>query len=330
MFRRTFQNFLVLGLLVAAPTAYAADGSAEAPGYGGAGYGELEKPDQAVDHNPALSLRKPKPEPKADPKPDNAPQATGSGGNPLLTTFGVSSSRVYLYGKAARVNFQINDGADTVSVRLVVVSATTGQRVRTIDLGAQATGVAHSYRFTGREDGALPAGRYHVKVRARDGSGNALVRAAQTSAVDEVGVFPYRFPLKGNFPYGDPGSRFGAKRTGHSHQGQDIGAPEGTQIRAARGGIVTTVAYQASGAGHYVVIDGAGQNRDYVYMHMQTGSVRVHEGQRVRTGQWIGSVGNTGASFGAHLHFEIWKGPWYGGGEPVDPFPSLRRWDRWS
>ncbi len=311
---------------MAAPTASATDGSAEAPGYGGAGWGELEKPAQSVDRNPALSNRKPKPEPK----PNNTPTATGSGGHPLLTTFGVNSPRLYLYGKAARVNFQINDRASTVTVKLVVVSATTGQRVRTIDLGSQATGVAHSYRFNGREGGALPAGRYRVRVRAHDGAGNSLVRRARTSAVDEIGVFPYRFPLKGNFPYGDPGSRFGAARSGHSHQGQDIGAPEGTQIRAVRGGVVKTVAYQAGGAGNYIVIDGAGQRRDYVYMHLQTGSTRVREGQRVRTGAWIGSVGNTGASFGAHLHFEIWKGPWFAGGEPIDPYRSLRRWDRWS
>lgn len=294
------------------------------PAYGGAGYGELEKPDQSVDRNPALSEQKPKPKRKSTPK------ATGSGGHPLLTAFGVGSPRVYLYGRAARVNFQINDRADTVSVRLVVVSATTGARVRTIDLGAQTTGVAHSYRFTGREGGALPAGRYRVRVRARDGAGNALVRSAGTSAVDEIGVFPYRFPLKGNFTYGDPGSRFGAPRSGHTHQGQDIAAPEGTQIRAVRGGVVKTVAYQAAGAGNYIVIDGAGQRRDYVYMHLQTGSTRVREGQRVPTGAWIGSVGNTGASFGAHLHFEIWRGPWWGGGEPFDPIRSLRRWDRWS
>jgi murein DD-endopeptidase MepM/ murein hydrolase activator NlpD len=313
---------------VAAPTASATDGSAEAPGYGGAGYGELEKPSQSVDRNPALENRKPKPKPQ--PKPDSTPRATGSGGHPLLTTFGVGSPRLYLFGKAARVSFQINDRASSVAVKLVVVSATTGQRVRTIDLGAQATGVAHSYRFTGREGGALPAGRYRVRVHARDGAGNSLVRGARTSAVDEIGIFPYRFPLKGNFPYGDPGSRFGAARSGHSHQGQDIGAPEGTQIRAARGGIVKTVAYQAGGAGNYIVIDGAGQRRDYVYMHLQTGSTRVREGQRVRTGAWIGSVGNTGASFGAHLHFEIWKGPWFAGGEPIDPYRSLRRWDRWS
>jgi murein DD-endopeptidase MepM/ murein hydrolase activator NlpD len=319
MSHRTLPKLAVISLLVAAPAASASDGTAEVPAYGGAGYGQLAQPQQTVDRDPA----------EAEQEPKDAPKATGSGGRPLLTTFGVSS-RVYIYGKAARVSFQINDGAPTVSVRLVVVSSTTGTRVRTIDLGEQTTGVPHTYRFTGREGGELPAGRYRVRVRARDGAGNTLVRNAGTSAVDEIGIYPYRFPLKGNFPYGDPGSRFGAPRSGHKHQGQDIAAPEGTQIRAARGGIVKEVAYQAGGAGNYIVIDGAGEGRDYVYMHLLTGSTRVREGQRVRTGEWIASVGNTGASFGAHLHFEIWRGPWYAGGEPIDPFPSLRRWDRWS
>ena len=325
MFHRTLLKLAVLSLL-AAPGAAAADGTAEVPAYGGAGFGELEKPQQSVDRNPALSEQKPKPKPE----PKDAPQANGAGGNPLLTTFGVGSPRVYLYGKAAQISFQINDRADTVSVHLVVRSAATGARVRTISLGNQSTGVPHTYRFTGREGGALPAGRYRIRVRARDGAGNSLVRGAQTSATDEVGVFPYRFPLKGNFPYGDSGSRFGAPRSGHTHQGQDIAAPEGTQVRAARGGIVRTVAYQANGAGNYIVIDGAGQKRDYVYMHLLTGSTRVREGQRVKTGQWIAGAGNTGASFGNHLHFEIWQGTWYAGGEPIDPYPSLRSWDRWS
>jgi murein DD-endopeptidase MepM/ murein hydrolase activator NlpD len=321
---RTLPKLAVLALLVSAPAASAHDGGAEVPEYGGAGYGELDSPDQQVDRNPAVSEQKPKPEPK------DAPEATGSGGHPLLTNFSVGSSRMYLYGRSARVTFQINDGAETVSVRLVVLSATTGNKVRTIDLGAQTTGVVHTYRFTGREDGALPAGRYRVRVGARDGAGNGLVRNAGTSAVDEIGVFPYRFPLKGNFPFGDPGSRFGAPRSGHKHQGQDISAPEGTQVRAPRGGVVKTIAFQREGAGNYIVIDGAGEKHDYVFMHLQTGSIRVEEGERVKTGEWIANVGNTGASFGAHLHFEIWQGPWWGGGEPFDPYPLLRNWDSWS
>ena len=324
MSRRTLPKLAVLFLLVAAPTASASDGAAEVPKYGGAGYGELEQPQQTVDRDPAEAEQKPKPEPK------DAPKATGSGGHPLLTTFGVGSPRVYIYGRSARVSFQINDGAATVSVRLVVVSATTGTKVRTIDLGEQTTGVLHSYGFNGREGGELPAGRYRVRVRARDAAGNTLVRNAGTSAVDEIGVYPYRFPLKGTFTYGEPGSRFGDPRSGHTHQGQDVPAPEGTQIRAVRGGLVKEVAYQAGGSGNYIVIDGAGESRDYVYMHLQTGSTRVQKGERVATGEWIGSVGNTGASFGAHLHFEIWQGPWWGGGEPIDPLPFLQRWDSWS
>jgi murein DD-endopeptidase MepM/ murein hydrolase activator NlpD len=322
---RIFLKLAVLAL-VAAPAASASDGAAEVPVYGGAGYGELERPDRSVDTDAANAEQEAEPKPKRKRKP----KAKDSGGRPVLTTFGVRSSRLYLYGRSARIKFQIDDGADTVSVKLVVVSASTGARVRKINLGERETGVAHTYRFTGREGGSLPSGRYRVRVRARDGGGNKLVRSAGTSAVDEIGVYPYRFPLKGNFPYGDPGSRFGAPRSGHKHQGQDIAAPEGTQIRAVRGGIVKTVAYQAGGAGNYIVIDGAGENRDYVYMHLQSDSTRVREGQRVATGAWIGNVGNTGASFGAHLHFEIWRGQWWGGGDPIDPYHALRRWDSWS
>ena len=87
------------------------------------------------------------------------------------------------------------------------------------------------------------------------------------------------------------------------------------------------VRYQAAGAGHYVVLDGAGEERDYVFMHLATGTTLVREGQTVTTGQQLAQVGNTGRSFGAHLHFEIWDGGgWYTGGKPIDPLPLLKAW----
>jgi murein DD-endopeptidase MepM/ murein hydrolase activator NlpD len=52
----------------------------------------------------------------------------------------------------------------------------------------------------------------------------------------------------------------------------------------------------------------------------------VSTGDPVRTGQLVGEVGNTGRSFGAHLHFEIWVGGWFSGGAPVDPLPFLQAW----
>ena len=135
------------------------------------------------------------------------------------------------------------------------------------------------------------------------------------------------FPIAGAFSWGGPGGRFGTPRSGHSHQGQDLTAAEGTPVVAPFSGTVQTVAYQASGAGHYVVLDGTGEDRDYVFMHLRSGSVAVIEGQRVRGGARIGEVGNTGRSFGAHLHFEIWTGAgWYSGGQPIDPLPLLRAW----
>jgi murein DD-endopeptidase MepM/ murein hydrolase activator NlpD len=80
-----------------------------------------------------------------------------------------------------------------------------------------------------------------------------------------------------------------------------------------------------------VVLDGGGEDRDYAFMHLRAGSVVVEEGDRVRTGQHIADVGDTGRSSGPHLHFEVWPGGWHeAGGEPVDPLPLLRAWDGFS
>ena len=173
--------------------------------------------------------------------------------------------------------------------------------------------------------GAVPADpRLRAERRKRDRLAAAR-RARRLSARRETG---HRFPLVGTYSYGSSGARFGAPRRGHIHQGQDLAAAEGTPIVAPRGGVVKAVAYQARGAGHYVVLDGSGEDRDYVFMHMRTGSVAVTKGQSVRLGQTLGEVGNTGRSFGAHLHFEIWVGGgWYTGGRPVDPLPYLRIWE---
>jgi len=137
----------------------------------------------------------------------------------------------------------------------------------------------------------------------------------------------HHFPIAGPFDFGGAGGRFGAGRNGHAHQGQDLAAAAGTPVVAPVAGVIQAVQYQGSGAGHYVVLDGDGVDRDYVFMHLQTGSIPVPEGTRVRGGQLIGRVGHTGRSFGSHLHFEIWVGGgWYSGGRPTDPLPLLRSW----
>ncbi len=152
-------------------------------------------------------------------------------------------------------------------------------------------------------------------------------RRVPSGAVGRPPRADHRFPVAGPYGLGEQGSRFGAPRSGHTHQGQDIAAAEGTPVVAPFPGLVFAVRYQAAGAGHYVVLDGDGEDRDYVFMHLRAGSIPVREGQRVRGGARLGEVGNTGRSFGAHLHFEIWVGGgWFKGGHPIDPLPLLRAW----
>jgi murein DD-endopeptidase MepM/ murein hydrolase activator NlpD len=139
--------------------------------------------------------------------------------------------------------------------------------------------------------------------------------AAATSAI---------FPVQGPYSFGD---RFGVGRPDHIHQGQDIPAAEGTPVVTPRAGTVYWVAYQAAGAGYYVVVAGD-DGRDYVFMHLQAGSTAVAKGQPVLAGQRIGLVGHTGDAQGPHLHFEIWVNGWWASkaSTPIDPLPELQAW----
>jgi murein DD-endopeptidase MepM/ murein hydrolase activator NlpD len=74
------------------------------------------------------------------------------------------------------------------------------------------------------------------------------------------------------------------------------------------------------------VLDGDGEDRDYVFMHLRAGSILVAPTQQVSAGQPLAQVGNTGSSSGPHLHFEVWVGSWHAGGQPVDPLPLLQQW----
>lgn len=263
------------------------------------------------------------------PSPRRRPSRTT--GRPVLSAFSARPSRLFIYGAPVAVAFRIADRSRAVRARLDVV-APGGRRVlRRIDLGMRRTGVTQSYRLSGREGGPLPQGAFELRLSARDPGGLTLRRTARATGVRRLSFYWHHFPLRGNFGFGGEGSRFGAGRPGHTHQGQDIPAPMGTPVLAPRGGRIRSVAYEAAGAGYYVVLDGAGESRDYVFMHLQTGSIRVRRGELVRTGESLAGVGNTGISEGPHLHFEVWEGgPWRAGGRPVDPLPYLQNWDGWS
>lgn len=246
-----------------------------------------------------------------------------SGNSPLdVASFALNGSHFYEYGRSIRATFAV--AGKRGSAKLKLVFAQRGKRVKVVDLGERAAGSHTAVVPTA----GLPAGELDVRLSGRDSRGR-VVRAAGARSID---VRSHRFPVVGAHTFGGEGSRFGADRDGgnRSHQGQDVSAPVGTPLVAVRGGVVRHTGDQPSGAGIYVVIRGAGESRDYVYMHLQEASLAVRPGDTVRTGSVIGRVGQTGASSGPHLHFEIWQGAWQGGGTPIDPLPLLQRWDAWS
>lgn len=132
----------------------------------------------------------------------------------------------------------------------------------------------------------------------------ARIRAAQnpTATATDPGpirgggrfIWPINGPITSSFGWRtSPVTRF--------HQGLDIGAPNGTPIRAGGSGTVIMAGYNG-GYGNFTCIDhGGGVSTCYAHQS----SIGVSTGQSVSQGQVIGAVGNTGFSFGAHLHFEV-------------------------
>lgn len=88
------------------------------------------------------------------------------------------------------------------------------------------------------------------------------------------------------------------------HTGIDFTARVGTEIYSTGNGVVTSVRRDRKGYGKHVVIK-HGHGFETLYAHMSKHAVRV--GQKVKRGELIGYVGNSGTSTSAHLHYEVIK-----------------------
>ena len=99
------------------------------------------------------------------------------------------------------------------------------------------------------------------------------------------------------------GDGWGADRGRRSHAGIDLHARRGTPLLAVESGRVNRTKVQDNGA-IQLVLDGASGSQ-YYYGHMD--SVLVEAGQRVKAGQVVALMGDTGSPGQVHLHFEYWK-----------------------
>jgi murein DD-endopeptidase MepM/ murein hydrolase activator NlpD len=237
-------------------------------------------------------------------------------------------------------------GTESAAVTVEVVRDADGTVVDSWAAGTVAPDTPQTASWNGTSAGRLQrAGRYSFRVSAQapgaaqavssqasdtepePGAGSASGSGSGSGSDPASFVFlRHVFPVRGPHYYGEAGARFGG---GRGHQGQDVLAACGTPLVAARGGRVQFRGYH-SAAGNYLVIDGARTGIDYAYMHLR-GAALVAQGQRVRTGQLLGYVGDTGDASACHLHFELWTAPgWYDGGAPYDPLASLQAWDKRS
>jgi murein DD-endopeptidase MepM/ murein hydrolase activator NlpD len=276
---------------------------------------------------------------------------------PVVRRLTLSPSAVVAGDPLPQIRFHVRQrGITRVRARIVVLRVPSNRPVARIAVGWVKPGRRVSPRWPAGV--RLRTGRYLVRLHVKDGRGHTLARSASYPGRARIVVHAPRiptptptpvaptpptpapavpppapspagpgiFPVAGPFDLGGPDGRFGAGRSGHVHEGQDILAAAGTPVVAPYAGLVSRTSYQASGAGEYVVLDAA-DGRDYFFAHCVRGSTAVAEGAAVVPGQQLCQVGNSGTTSGPHLHFEIWNVGWrVPGGVPIDPLPELRAW----
>ncbi|MFD2704400.1 peptidoglycan DD-metalloendopeptidase family protein [Salibacterium lacus] len=126
----------------------------------------------------------------------------------------------------------------------------------------------------------------------------------------------YIWPLEGGTVTDTFGSRQG------NHDGIDIAAETGTNVKAAADGEIIRSDYSST-YGHVVMMQHK-SDAETVYAHLSKRTVK--DGEKVKQGETVGQVGNTGRSRGPHLHFELHFGEW----NPektyaADPLPVLQQ-----
>lgn len=94
------------------------------------------------------------------------------------------------------------------------------------------------------------------------------------------------------------------------HEGLDFAAPIGTPIYATGDGVIIAAGVERGYGNRIMISHGYGYATKYAHMS----KFKVKRGQRVKRGDIIGYVGNTGASTGPHCHYEVYKS-----GKPINP-----------
>jgi murein DD-endopeptidase MepM/ murein hydrolase activator NlpD len=261
-------------------------------------------------------------------------------------------------GRPPHVVLRIDEqGVGTVNITVAVNNLSTRKSAIVVRMGWVHTG--RKLTVSWPRGATLKAGTYHVSLSAQDHHAGTLKRTAHSSGVatltvsalvkvvtpsppapgppiqPEAGVpTPAQtavdgavFPVAGAHSFGGAENRYGASRSGHVHEGQDVLTAEGAPVVAPLAGTITSASYQPGGAGYYAV-ERTLVGFDFMFAHCQAASLAVSAGHPVSAGQALCQVGQTGDATGPHLHFEMWVGGWQAaGGHSIDPLPYLEAWE---
>ncbi len=161
-------------------------------------------------------------------------------------------------------------------------------------------------------------------VRADDFSTVSLVEVAAEQGINYSGEIFTNDPdaaIQWPFLVGVGMSYGYGMRSGRLHEGIDFVPGNGAPIQAIADGTVRIATEQGGAFGVTVYIDHVidGSVITSHYSHMQYGSLNVKAGDTVKVGTIVGKTGNTGRSYGAHLHFELIVN-----GTTIDPMPWLK------
>ncbi|MFK4254604.1 murein hydrolase activator EnvC family protein, partial [Streptomyces angustmyceticus] len=140
-------------------------------------------------------------------------------------------------------------------------------------------------------------------VKNKTGSSNSSINNDSNTTISKQAKGAWTAPVQGRLT-----STLG-ERWNKFHAGIDIANSADVPIVAAADGVVSR-SYYSTSYGNVVFISHSinGQVYTTVYAHMD--SRVVEAGETISKGQQVGIIGNTGQSFGQHLHFELHKGQW--------------------
>ncbi|MDR6227555.1 M23 family metallopeptidase [Desmospora profundinema] len=164
----------------------------------------------------------------------------------------------------------------------------------------------------------------------------ALARSYRWAASPLAESYLFPFDADQNVDYGDT---WGDSRTyggSRPHEGTDLFAAKGTPIRSVSDGRIVSKGWNELGGWRLTIMDDEYPQISFYYAHLERYAEEIQTGTKVKKGQIIGYVGDSGygpegttGQFAPHLHFGVYvrESTWSPMREAINPYAFLRAWE---